>query len=100
MDRKSRATTQRITAIDIANGRIRIPIGQKHPFPDERGSLEIRLRGVSLHEVDWDPRLGADRERSGVLYVGTRLAELVQPDERLAVERLGSIVAIGGEEYG
>ncbi len=76
--------TQRVTAVDIANRRIRIPIGQKDPFPSSRGDVSIVLRGRHL-DVSYDPRMGPDMERSGVLYVGALLQELVVPDEVLTV---------------
>jgi hypothetical protein len=77
--------TQRVTAVDIANGRIRIPIGEKAPFPVEKARLDVDLRGLFLRDVAWDPRSGPDRERSGVLQIGIRLKELVAPDEVLDV---------------
>ena len=67
--------TQRVTAVDLANGRIRIPIGQKEPFPSERARVQVRIRGRDLGTVAWDPRMGPDRERSGVLQVGATLRE-------------------------
>jgi len=90
-----RAMTQRITAVDIAHGRIRIPIGQKDQFPPEKTTINIRLQGVFLPEVSWDPRFGPDRERSGVLNLGSQLAGLVTADERLGVINVGDRIEIG-----
>ena len=87
--------TQRITAVDIANGRIRIPIGQKSRFPSEKTRIDIRLKGVELGRVSWDPRLGPDRERSGVLYIGSKLADLVDEDDCLGVTSVDGAIAIG-----
>lgn len=89
------ARTQRITAVDIVHGRIRIPIGQKDPFPDEKSRVSICLKGVRLDDVAWDPRLGPDRERSGVLYIGAHLTGLVNTGERLDVVNAGLEVEIG-----
>jgi hypothetical protein len=81
--------TQRVTATDIDNGRIRIPIGQKVPWPGTRADVSIILRGTSL-SARYDPRFGPDRERSGVLYVGRRLLkETVEADSVLAVHAIG-----------
>lgn len=42
------------------------------------------LRGLRIDGVGWDPRLGPDRERSGVLSVGKdALKDRVTPGERL-----------------
>lgn len=88
--------TQRTTAADIAHRRIRIPIGEKDLFPSDRTRVSVRLKGVDLDEVAWDPRLGPHRERSGVLYIGPRLAGLVLADERLIVTNADGILDIGG----
>ena len=77
--------TQRITRVDLVQGRIRIPIKEKAPFPGTKARVELTIRGVTFPDVAWDPRLGPDRERSGVLYVGAGLRQLVQADERLDV---------------
>jgi hypothetical protein len=84
----SASRTQRITAVDIRNGRIRIPIGEKEPFPDSADRMAIWLRGRQFADVAWDPRYGPDRERSGVLYVGRQIRDLVAPDEVLLVTNL------------
>jgi hypothetical protein len=78
-----RFRTQRITHVDIDHGRIRIPVGQKGALPPQKQRVAIRLRGVRLDSVAWDPRYGPDRERSGVLYVGRQLRDMVTPEERL-----------------
>jgi hypothetical protein len=91
----ARTRTQRITAVDIAHGSIRIPIGHKGPFPPEKSRISIRVNGVRLDDVAWDPRLGPDRERSGVLFIGARLAGFVDLDERLDVVNTGLEIHIG-----
>ena len=86
--------TQRITAVDLEHGRIRIPIGQKDPFPPTRCRVTVVLCGRPL-EVAYDPRLGPDRERSGVLYTGRVLAELISVNEVLEVIADGDRIMIG-----
>jgi hypothetical protein len=80
--------TQRVTEADLRVGQIRIPVSgpTKALFPPERGPLAVSLRGRSL-SVRWDPRMGPDRERSGVLRFDDRAAlrELVRADEVLRV---------------
>lgn len=79
--------TQRVTAADLAAGRIRLPRAAKRFFPSERVSVEVVLRGERL-EGRYDPRRGPDRERSAVLSVDKRtLARLVEANEVLAVTR-------------
>jgi len=80
--------TQRVTAKDIFAGQIRLPITNdaKSLFPRTRGDVRIRLRGQSM-TVRYDPRHGADRERSGVLRIGRSVMAtgIVAPDERLTM---------------
>jgi len=79
--------TQRITAVDIRNGRIRVPHDSKDWFPAERAYVRVSLRGHAL-ESRWDPKFGPDKERSGVLGIGRRvLPDLVQTDEILTITR-------------
>jgi len=80
--------TQRVTEADLRAGQIRIPVSTptKSLFPSERGNLTIVLRGKPL-DARWDPRMGPDRERSGVIRVADKetLRALVRPDEVLRV---------------
>ena len=47
--------------------------------------MSVVLRGRSL-EASWDPRMGPERERSGVLRIDkTILQGLIREDERLAI---------------
>ena len=79
--------TQRITPNDLEHGQVRIPRATKVMFPDEPAPLDFVLRGQSL-SAKWDPRLGPDQERSGVLRVGKATLEaLVRPEEVLEVTR-------------
>jgi TDG/mug DNA glycosylase family protein len=81
------ARSQRVTAVDIANGRIRFPREAKRFFPAEQSEVEIVLRGTRFR-ARYDPRIGPDRNRSAVLNVGReRLANLVHPNEVLRVSR-------------
>ena len=80
---------QPVTAADLAAGRIRLPARSssdaKSAFPDQAGRVRIVLRGEDM-VVQYDPRLGDDRERSGVLSVGSaRLAGLVDEDDVLQI---------------
>ena len=80
--------TQPITPSDLAGGRVRIGIssGGKKLLSVVKSRVTVVLRGRQLDEVRWDPKMGPDRERSGVLGVGrVPLAELVQPGEQLAL---------------
>ena len=86
--------TQRVTQVDLLHGRIRIPIDQKQPFPAERARVALRIRGVSFDSVAWNPRLGPDRERSGVLQVGVALRDVVAADERLSVTPGDDVIAL------
>lgn len=77
--------TQRVTAVDIRSGRIRVPHETKALFPRDMAYVDVVLRGRALN-ARWDPRMGPDRERSGVLLIGRgALPDLVSPDEVLAV---------------
>jgi len=77
--------TQRVTAVDIRNGRIRVPRDAKSLFPPGRAYVRLIIRGHSM-TTRWDPRFGPDRERSGVLSIGgPSLRDLVQADEVLRI---------------
>src|SRR5262245_63852039 len=88
--RAPRGITQRITAADIAGGRIRIPSSDntKELFPQRPASVSVVLKGRSLGDRPYDPRYGPDRERSGVIRVPSAiLSSAVFEDERLTVVR-------------
>lgn len=77
--------TQRVTAKDIAGGRIRVPRETKRLFPPERAQVRVDLHGHGL-DCRRDPKHGPDKERSGVVGVPRQLlASLVAPDEVLLV---------------
>ena len=78
--------SQRVTAADLAAGRIRIPRGEtKALFPAIRQDIDIALRGERIR-CRWNPRTGPEQERSGVLAVGRRVLEaLVEVDDVLDV---------------
>jgi hypothetical protein len=82
--------TQRVTAVDIRNGRIRVPSTEtadtKNILPSQKDTIKVVLRGEHL-ECRWDPRMGPDKQRSGVIYIGSVLAQLVQAEEVLTVQR-------------
>jgi hypothetical protein len=80
--------TQRVTSVDLERGRIRLPHDTKRLFPPTRGLVDIILRGTPI-KVNYDPRLGPDRERSAVLGVGRAvLGTLVERDQVLEVRSL------------
>ncbi len=82
------AVSQRVTKVDIANGRIRLPHEAKAFFPAEKSNVSILLRGQRMN-VRYDPRMGPDQERSGVLGIGRGvLPTLVDEDEVLDVRAL------------
>jgi double-stranded uracil-DNA glycosylase len=90
-----RERTQQITVNDIRTGQIRLPRDAKRFFPTTRSTHEIVLRGMRL-TATYDPRVGPDRERSGVLRLdpGT-LGSLVRGGEVLIVTRgLGGVPQI------
>jgi hypothetical protein len=87
-------SSQVITAIDIAAGRIRFPKPAKVLFPARKAKVLISLRGRSL-TAGYDPRLGPDRERSAVLHVGrTRLESATKAGDRLYLSVRGSVVEL------
>jgi TDG/mug DNA glycosylase family protein len=94
-ERSDEAQSQRVTATDIAAGRIRLPRPAKRFFPTSNGPVEIVLRGTRV-TASYDPRLSPDKERSGVVHVGAeRLHELVQANEVLRVSRgLAGVVSL------
>ena len=76
--------TQRVTKGDLKKNHIRIPSVTKFLFPFDKAHLSVLLRGKNVN-VSWDPKMGPDRERSGVLRVGSVLRQLVREDEVLSV---------------
>ena len=89
-------TSQRVTKVDLANGRIRLPHEAKALFPAERSYVSIVLRGQSM-EVRYDPGMGPDQERSAILGIGRGvLGNLVREDEVLHLRALGDgVVELG-----
>lgn len=81
------SSLQRVTATDIARGRIRCGVELKKLLPPEAAShMAIIIRGQTVH-ASWNPRNGPDRGRSGVLNVGRPILEgLIEADERLTFE--------------
>jgi hypothetical protein len=77
--------SQRVTKVDLANGRIRLPREAKALFPSARTYVGIVLRGQPM-TVRYNPRMGPDQERSGVLGIGRSvLPNLVDEDEVLDI---------------
>jgi hypothetical protein len=81
--------TQRVTAADISRGQIRIPSIKtslaRNLLPPTKGIVSVCLRGRPM-EARWDPRIGPDRTRSGLLRIGNAvLSQLVHRDEVLKI---------------
>lgn len=75
-------TTQRVTETDIRAGQIRIPVASKSLLPPEASGVVLAIKGRRC-DAKWNPRVGPDRERSGVLRIGGDLAaSLLDPDDR------------------
>ena len=87
--------TQPVTAADKRSGQIRIPVTgtTKNLFPSDKTDLDLRFKDRDV-SVGWDPRLGPDKERSGVIrFRGTDkeiLRESVRDEQVLTVTRRGS----------
>lgn len=63
--------TQKVTAVDLREGRIRCGVKIKPHMPTTKTTLTVSLRGTEL-EAAYDPRNGPDRPRSGVLTINKR----------------------------
>jgi hypothetical protein len=80
------AASQTVTDKDIDAGRVRFPRPAKRLLPPEREYVAISVRGRHFARVRWDPRIGADKERSGLLALGKgRLDGLVDAGEVLTL---------------
>lgn len=80
------AMSQTVTDADVARGQIRFPRSAKALLPSERCEMVASLKGVVVPAM-WDPRLGPDRERSGVLRVDRdHLRQLVDTGGRLTAK--------------
>jgi hypothetical protein len=89
--------TQRVTAADLRSGHIRIPSRRSAPtkalLPPAKAIIDVTLRGLELN-ASWDPRMGPDRERSGILRIGPVLRRLVDADEVLELVGKDGVVLI------
>jgi hypothetical protein len=91
------STTQVVTQADLEAGQIRIPARSKHHFPLQRADLRVLVEDVELVAA-WDPRMGPDRERSGILRVGrTNLQGLVFVGSPLLIESTDDCLMLGAE---
>ena len=85
--------SQPVTAKDLGAGRVRVTSrsGGKKLLPAEKARVTIVLRGRTIPDVRWDPRMGPDKERSGTLGIGNHdLGELVGADEMLVLGKLAA----------
>jgi hypothetical protein len=93
--RSSQGRTQPVTAADKRSGQIRIPVAgtTKNLFPSDKTDLDLRFKDRDV-SVAWDPRLGPDKERSGVVRFRGADKELlrdsVRDEQVLTVIRRGS----------
>lgn len=87
--------TQRVSAADIRKGQIRIPSGSpKAMFPRQRDGVTVELRGERF-TCRWDPRLGSDKTRSGIISIGLeRATRLLTPEDVLEIRRAGDVVVL------
>ena len=79
MLRSGSCCTQRVTARDLKRGQIRIPStgtsSAKSLFPATGTAVSVVLRSRSL-EASWDPRMGPEREHSGVLRINKTICRV------------------------
>jgi hypothetical protein len=90
---RGRDASLRVTAKDLLAGQVRFARAAKRLFPPDRAYVEVVVRGHPLHGR-WDSRVGADKERSGLLRLGRgKLDGLVAADEvfTLTVEADGTV---------
>ena len=93
--RTGQGRTQPVTAADKRSGQIRIPVTgtTKNLFPSDKTDLDLRFKDRDV-TVAWDPRLGPDKERSGVVRFRGADKELlrdsVRDEQVLTVIRRGS----------
>ncbi|MGZ4287995.1 MAG: hypothetical protein ACXVHB_26810 [Solirubrobacteraceae bacterium] len=89
-----REVCQRVTARDLDAGQLRFPRAAKRLFPAERQYVDVDVRRRDMR-ARWDPRVGPDRERSGVLAFGRgALTGLVAAGDVLAVGLDGGRVVL------
>ncbi|MGI8632298.1 MAG: hypothetical protein ACR2NA_07095 [Solirubrobacterales bacterium] len=82
------SVTQIITEGDLSSGIVRVPKASKRLFPKAKGRIDVELRGEELGARRWDPRVGPDQERSGVIGIGKAAAGRLRSGEQLVVERM------------
>ncbi|WDF34019.1 DUF262 domain-containing protein [Arthrobacter agilis] len=87
-DLPSYLMTQVVTENDLAVGQIRVPKASKGLFPEQEALVQLEVEDVDI-EASWNPRLGPDRERSGVLKLGRAMDGLVYAGSILRIEALG-----------
>lgn len=86
--------TQPVQASDHENGVVRVPRGSKGLFPEEQCQIKVVLRGLDLGEVRWDPRLGPDQERSGVVGIGRKAVAGLAEGDVLRIIRIDAGVRL------
>jgi hypothetical protein len=81
------AETQVVSGRDLTQGRVRIPIDAKGLFPSSTQMIHLKLRELDL-DCNYNPAPESHRPRSGVIYVGDRLRELVVAGQVLSIFRI------------
>jgi hypothetical protein len=81
--RPGQGRTRPVTAADKRSGQIRIPVTgtTKNLFPSDKTDLGLRFKDRDV-SVAWDPRLGPDKERSGVVRFRGADKELLRESVR------------------
>jgi hypothetical protein len=82
--------TQTITASDIKTGQIRIPSrntsATKSILPGDKATVKVILLGRKF-TCKWDPRMGPDRERSGVIRIGRQIEAVAHAGDVFIVSK-------------
>lgn len=94
IEASAQASTQCVTAEDIAAGIVRVPRAGKRLFPAKRCRVSLVLRGVRLEDVRWDPHVKPDQERSGVIGIGTEAAAELAEGDVLSITRIDAVVRL------
>lgn len=85
-DESALGWTQNVTAADLKQGQLRVPKASKRIFPAGRGNVSVQVGDVVI-EAHWDPRVGVDRERSGVLRIPRHVLSSLAPGGPRAIRR-------------
>lgn len=87
------ARTQPVRPGDIKSGQLRVPGSAKRLFPRDRPRIQVELAGT-LKDCRWDPRMGPDQDRSGVIGIGKALAGSLNLGDELDITVVDGIYRI------